>query len=419
MVAKVICGKNIRGALAYNEAKVSEGLAECIYASGLLLQNAENGSLTQKANRFAKLTALNIRVKTNAVHISLNFHATDKLSKDRLCEIAESYMDKIGFGQQPFVVYQHKDAGHPHLHIITTNIQPSGKRIDLHNIGRVRSEAARKRVEEQFSLVKAEHVAQETPRHDLRPIEPVKYGKSETKRAISNIIRQVTKTYNYTSLPELNAVLGCYNLVADRGYEGTAMFRRKGLIYSVIDSKGQKIGVPIKSSSIYGSPTLKFLEGQFKVNKLLRKRLIAQFRSRTISAIAAKPKSLGDYGRILAKERIDLVPRKNQDGKIYGLTYVDHSLKCVLNGSDLGKRFTANGVLALIETPPKGLRKRQSEATTQHTNGVWNPDQENRKIHVQLPQWMIHLSQAEQTHAATAEMGTRKKRRRKKKGRSI
>jgi hypothetical protein len=419
MVAKVICGKNIRGALAYNEAKVAEGLAECIYASGLLLQNAEKGSLMQKANRFAKLTTLNPRVKTNAVHISLNFHSADQLSKDRLREITDSYMDKIGFGHQPYVVYEHTDAAHPHLHIITTNIQSSGKRIDLHNIGRVQSEAARKQVEEQFSLLKAEHVAQETPRHDLQPIEPVQYGKSESKRAISNIIKQVTKIYNYTSLPELNAVLGCYKLVADQGYEGTAMFRRKGLVYSIIDSKGQKMGVPVKSSRIDGSPTLKFLEGQFKVNKLLRKRLIGQFRNRTVSAIAAKPGTLGDYGRILQKERIDLVLRKNKEGKVYGLTYVDHLLKCVLNGSDLGKRFTANGVLTLIETPPKGLQKRQTESAKQHTNEVSYQGQGNRDVQAQVPQWLIQISRAEQMHATTANMSIRKRRRRKKKGRSI
>ena len=53
----------------------------------------------------------------------------DKLSKEKLKEIANEYMQKIGFGEQPYLLYQHHDAGHPHIHIVTTNIKADGKRI--------------------------------------------------------------------------------------------------------------------------------------------------------------------------------------------------------------------------------------------------------------------------------------------------
>src|SRR6202035_1954579 len=52
--------------------------------------------------------------------------------------------------------------------------------------------------------------------------------------------------------------------------------------------------------------------------------------------------SVTDLEKALLKERIQLVVRQNEKGIIYGMTYVDHETKCVFNGSDLGKPYSAN-----------------------------------------------------------------------------
>jgi hypothetical protein len=59
---------------------------------------------------------------------------------------------------------------------------------------------------------------------------------------------------------ELNAVLRPYNIVADRGKEGSRIYDNNGLVYRVLDEQGNKIGTPIKASDIYNKPTMKFLE---------------------------------------------------------------------------------------------------------------------------------------------------------------
>src|SRR5260370_23895486 len=180
-------------------------------------------------------------------------------------------MEKIGFGNQPFLVYEHFDAAHQHVHLVTTNIQKNAKRIDLHNIGRNQSEQARKSIESLFNLVKAESKIK-TAADFLEPIDIRKavYGKSETKKSISNILNATVRTYKYTSLPELNAVLRQFNIAADRGKEATLIYDKKGLRYGLLDEKGKQIGVPIKASSIYGNPTLPYLEKQFKLHERLR-----------------------------------------------------------------------------------------------------------------------------------------------------
>jgi len=135
MVAKITVPNSIKKALNYNEQKMKEGKAECIYAHNFLKEH-EHLNFYEKLKRFERLISLNKRASTNAVHISLNFALNEKNEKEKLAEIASVYMDKIGFGEQPYLVYQHLDAGHPHIHIVTTNIQQSGKRISLHNIGK-------------------------------------------------------------------------------------------------------------------------------------------------------------------------------------------------------------------------------------------------------------------------------------------
>src|SRR5690606_7951480 len=99
----------------------------------------------------------------------------------------------------------------------------------------------------------------------------VNYGKDDTKRAISNVVRGVVDSYKFTSIPELNAVLANYNVTADRGHKGSTMFAKKGLLYWALDKNGNKAGIPIKASSLYGSPTLKKLEGKFEINRDRRK----------------------------------------------------------------------------------------------------------------------------------------------------
>ena len=343
MVAKVISGKSIRGALNYNENKVKEGKASCLLAHKFG-SPVSDLSFSNKLTRFEKLTQRNPKVKTNALHISLNFDTTERLEVGKLKAIAQTYMERIGFGEQPYLVYQHTDAAHPHVHIVSTIIQANGKRIDIHNLGRNQSEKARKEIEKEFNLVMAESKSKK--RTELLPIEVSKaiYGKSETKRTISNTVRWVTQKYKYASLPELNAVLRQFNVIADRGTEETQMFKKKGLQYSLSDKNGKKVGIPIKASSIYGKPTLPWLEKQFKLNEVLRQPFKEHLRQQIDKALS-KGNGITAFEKSLAAFNIFMLLRQNDEGRMYGITFVDNQNKVVFNGSDLGKGYGAKAIL--------------------------------------------------------------------------
>ncbi len=346
MVAKITVPNSIKRALNYNEQKVKEGKAECIHAHNFLKEH-EHLNFYEKLHRFEALVSLNKRASTNTVHISINFSLNEKMDKEKLVEIAAAYMDKIGFEEQPYLVYQHLDAGHPHIHIVTTNIKKDGKRISLHNIGKNQSAKARKEIEIIYKLVKAED-HKKLPSEEIAPLsaQKVTYGKSPTKRGITNVLDAVLQNYKYASLAELNAVLKLYNLNADRGKEGEIIFRNRGLVYRVLDEKGNKIGVPIKASSIFNKPTLSFLEKKFKENELLKQQYKRSVKTSIDWIMIRPPVSLEAFKNALGKEKIQFIIRENETGIIYGLTYVDHKTKCVFNGSEIGKEYSAKSILA-------------------------------------------------------------------------
>lgn len=344
MVAIIKTGHSIRAMLNYNENKVKEGVAECIGQNNYPT-DADKLAYIMKLNRLERQVSLNENVKRNTVHISLNFDPSEtNLSKEKLLEIVGIYMDKIGFGNQPYLIYQHHDAGHPHVHIAAINVQSNGKRISMNNIGKDISEPARKEIEEVFNLVKAE--SQKKKEYRPEPVSArVQYGKSETKKAIENVLNYVVDNYRYTSLPELNAVLKLYNVVADKGTENSRIAKHNGLLYHALDVKGNPIGVPIKASLFYNKPTLNNLTKKFSVNEI--KRSTHKFRVKNAIDMAFLKGDiiiLPQLVKALKEDGIDIVLRQNNDGVVYGTTFIDHTSKCVFNGSALGKEYSGKGI---------------------------------------------------------------------------
>lgn len=366
MVARITFPKNLLNALNYHEQKVNKGVAECLLAENFLLDEHQL-KFYDKLNRFKNQIELNTTVQTTLLHASLNFEPTETFSKDELIQMATTYMNKIGFGNQPYLVYQHEDAGHPHLHILTTTIKDDGNPIYLHNIGRNQSEKARTEIEDEFGLVKASG-RNNTHGYQIPTanIEKVIYGKSETKRSIINVLDAVIDQYKYTSLSELNAILQLGNITADRGKEGGRIYRNTGLVYRVLDNDGNKIGKPIKASSIYSKPTLSKLEVKFTDNKLWRSPRRATLK-KEINDILEKSNSMLDFIAQLKNLKIDAIIRRNDAGFIYGITFVDHKSKCVFNGSDVDKQLSAAAIQRKFNAPTELPEKNVHEIPTPKT----------------------------------------------------
>lgn len=357
MVARINTGKSISKALNYNEQKVANGKAECIIASGFI-KDVNRLNFYDKLHHFERLISLNERTTINTLHVSLNFDSSDKINTEKLKAIAREYMQRIGFGNQPYVVYRRDDASHPHIHIVTTNIQSGGIRISLHNLGKNQSEKARKEIEIEFGLVKAQSSKQTNKLNtDSVNVPKIIYGKSETKRAISNVLMKGIPQYKFVSLSALNAVLKLYNVTAERGERDSRAHKNNGLIYRILDAQGNKTGIPIKASSIYMKPTLAFLENKFLENESFRKPHMKRIQTNIDWALNQKPNTLNALKDTLEKESISMVIWKSKENIIYGITYIDQKTKCIFNGIELGKQYSAKTIVNRCKTKFKTQEK--------------------------------------------------------------
>lgn len=350
MVAKITTPKNIEAALNYNEKKVQKGNAVCLHAANYL-KDAKEMNFYQKLSGFERLNSLNERATTKTLHVSLNFDPSEKLPESKLLQIASEYMEKIGFGNQPYLVYKHEDAGHPHIHIVSTTIKHDGSRINTHNIGRNQSEKVRKEIEKNYGLIKAERQQQLVkPGIKAVDIEKAIYGKSETKRNISNVVGAVFNQYKFTSLPEFNAALKQFNVVADRGKEEGRIYKNRGLVYRVLDSGGNKVGVPIKASSISCKPILDNLEMKSTANQTVKESLKPFVKTKLDECLSQSPSTMKELMEHLKQKNIYTLLRQNAEGRLYGITFVDNQNKVVFNGSDLGKGYSAAALQSRLAT---------------------------------------------------------------------
>jgi hypothetical protein len=363
MVVRMKTANSVLRAFNYNENKVTAGVATCIMASGYPkdLYELTKG---QRVNRLIHQSDLNTTAQKKAIHISLNFHPSEKISQEKLARIAEDYMKSIGFGDHPYLVYEHTDSAHPHIHIVSTTINSTGRRINTQNIVTLKSEPARKALEIKYGLVKAKSGTTKSPL-DYNLIDPelISYEKKPTKAAIQNVLAGVLRSYRYTSLSELNALLKLYNINAYEGEPESRTTKNNGLFFRVLNDQNNGAGKAIKSSSFFidmdkseasfkNRPTKAFLEHRFKVNYISKKNNQIRLKNLIDLALLNKPKGdpLHQLINTLKADGVDVVVRKNDEGRIYGLTYIDHKSKCIYNGSELdgngrSKKYSAQGIL--------------------------------------------------------------------------
>lgn len=195
MVVKVKLSGKLVGILDYNEEKLQNREAECIYARNFL-KDADQLSKQEKKQRFLDIAELNQRSLRTGVHIVMQFAPADRLDNKKLTDIGQEFMRRIGFDDQPYLVYRHLDAFVPHIHIVSTNLRPNGSRMAFgKKIKNIWPPLVRP-LEEEFGLVKA---GEKLQYEQHNPKEMIQYGKRPSLQAIGETLKYVLETYRYRS----------------------------------------------------------------------------------------------------------------------------------------------------------------------------------------------------------------------------
>ena len=337
MIAKISATENLGRALGYNFKKVEKGEANILLA--VELYQSKEGRYTME-DVLADMEALipkNCRTKKTVFHCSLNPHPDEKLSDERLTQIAKEYMEALGYGKQPYIVFKHNDIAREHIHIVSLRVDGEGKKIN-DRFEKRRSKKITDALEKRFGLIPSSKITEkavaETPK--------VNIGKGNIKEQVASVLRMVLKHYRFCSLGELNAILSAYNLAVE---EVKTEFRGKkydGLVYVPTDEKGNKAGTPIHASDIGRGVGYTAVQNRMQKSKQMVKPLIPTIRRKVLEVMRTSPGTEGRLRQRLEEQGLRVVIRKNKDGRLYGITFIDDERGIALNGSRLGKGYAAN-----------------------------------------------------------------------------
>ena len=337
MVAKISIGSSLYGALCYNGEKVNKENGRILGSNKIIIPVDGKADIGQMAENFRLFMPKMGKTKKPVLHISLNPHPDDKLSDQDFEILAREYLDKLGFREQPYVIYKHEDIDRHHIHIVTVNVNEEGKRLNQDFLYR-RSKKITTELEEKYNLHKAqrEKISPDTP---ITKIDP----NGDIKRQVANTVKMVGMRYKFQSMGEYNAILGLYNVRCDTA-DGRVNGREyHGLVYFATDDSGNTIATPLKASRLGKFASRTAIDGRFERAK--EKIDVAPIKRKVADTLG---QSLGkdDFVAKLKERNIDVVFRYTDEGRIYGVTFVDHDAMTALNGSRLGKEFSANALNA-------------------------------------------------------------------------
>lgn len=337
MIAKISATENLGGALGYNFKKIEKEEASILFAQNLY-QNKE-GTYTM-AEVFADMEALipkKCRTKKTVFHCSLNPHPDEKLSDETLTQIAKEYMEALGYGKQPYIVFKHSDIAREHIHIVSLRMDSKGRKIN-DKFEKRRSKKITDALEKRFGLIPSSKVSGKVETETSK----VDIDRGNIKGQVASVIRMVLKHYKFCSLGELNAILSKYNLAVE---EVKTEFRGKkydGLVYVPTDDKSNKVSTPIHASDIGRGVGYTAIQNRIQKSKQTIKLLIPTIRNKVLQTMRTSPNMEKELRQRLEEQGLRVVIRKNDNGRIYGITFIDDERGAAFNGSRLGKGYSAN-----------------------------------------------------------------------------
>lgn len=342
MVAKISIGSSLYGALSYNGEKMNKEQGRVLGANKIILPADGQIDIARMVENFNAFMPKTGKTKKPVLHISLNPHPDDRLTEQQYEILAREYLEKLGFGEQPYIIYKHMDIDRHHIHIVTVNVNEQGKRLNQDFLFR-RSKKITTELEEKYNLHKAQR-EKITPDMPIKKVDP----SGDIKRQVANTVKMVGMRYKFQTLGEYNAVLSLYNIRCEQT-DGRVNGREyHGLVYFATDDEGKVIANPFKASRLGKFASRTAVEGRFERAK--DKIDVAPTRNR-VADVLERATDKDDFTSKLKDCGIDVVFRYTDEGRIYGVTFIDHNAMTVLNGSRLGKQFSANAINERFNNP--------------------------------------------------------------------
>ena len=335
MIAKISSPSRLAAALGYNFKKVEKHEASVLLVQGLFQDRNGRYSRAQVLADMLRTIPERCRTKKTVFHCSLNPHPDEKLSDEALSRIAAEYMEALGYGAQPYIVFRHNDIPRAHIHIVSLRVDSEGQKID-DRFERRRSKRITDALEAKFGLLpsrKKEDVSAQPSAVDI--------DAGDIKRQVAAAVEHVLGRYAFQSVGEMNLLLARFRVTAEEVKTERKGRPFDGIVYAATDADGHKICTPIKASEIGRQVSYAALRRHFEQSKSVVRERSGAIRRAIADVMQTSPDRAAFVDRMRG-HGIETVTRINAAGRLYGITFIDDANGIAVNGSRLGKGFAAN-----------------------------------------------------------------------------
>ena len=349
MIGRILYRESCQGVLNYVFGKegmrilgygnmYSQDISKKFFASVLHFQGQRNAT----KNRYA--------------HITLNLPRGEHLDDKTFHEVSNEYMEHMGYGEQPYVTVRHTDTKHEHVHIITTNVDESGKVLGTFNSYR-RNISTQKYLERKFNLSPSPDTKQDK---ELPQYEMPQFKNEDTNGVrfyIQDIVNNTIQKYKVRSFKELAELLRPHHIqLKTVDHNG-----RLGVSYGIEVKNGYRSRF-INGYTVHpqlSGPKLQAVFERNKSSKLLpmaKKRLEKQIRTTYGLFRTIDPEDLPDILKL--HQNLDCRLEFDNQGKAIDFTIYDKS-GYVLSSKEIAKDI---GILENPDLFEGGYTRMQEES---------------------------------------------------------
>ena len=313
-------------ALQYNESKVAEGKATVVYSQGL--DNPDRPLET-----FERYERGSRRCEKPSFHMSINPSVTDGMTEEQVVAFARDLMEGLGYGDQPFIIYRHNDIDREHYHIVSVRVRADGRKISDKYEHR-RCQELMKELAPKYGFTVGKGEEQEEGEKKKKPDKIIYQRfdpeKGDYMKQMEELVAQAMK-YHFTTGEQFKMLMRQFGVEVDVQGRG----RKTVMTFAGIDPKtGRKCTAPIPARDL-AVPSIEEIQKHMDDAKK-EKRDREKQRVANLARIALKHATSELHTRrILRKQNIGIVFSRTRDGRIFGVTFIDHQTRCVFKTSEL------------------------------------------------------------------------------------
>ena len=261
MIAKTTIGRSFKGCCSYNLQKVEMGQGEILMSQGV--RDYDQAAMVADFVRQAKM---NPELSRSVWHTAISFAPQDNarlLTNPQLMhQVAKDYLKGMGLEASQYVVVEHRDTDHRHLHIIANRVRSDGNTVgDGHNYSR--QTKLMRQIETKYGLTP---LIEQQQRHSLENVPE----RDRSRLAMRDQVR--TCLSHSTNSKELQTELARHSirLIVNKTGEGVA----RGLSFEQVsqDERGEKVATAFKGSKLHKELSLGHIQQQLALNAELRQK---------------------------------------------------------------------------------------------------------------------------------------------------